>query len=70
MNFNSISQTLSSSISESGNEFQEAMSGDMTDPSTWVHVQKYAAQYANEIGMESALISKFNQLIQSINQKI
>ncbi|MFL9988960.1 EscF/YscF/HrpA family type III secretion system needle major subunit [Paraburkholderia sediminicola] len=70
MNFGEISQGLSSAINGTGDNLQQAMGGDMTNPQEWTKVQQYVAQYANDIGLESALISNYKQIIAGITQKM
>jgi type III secretion apparatus needle protein len=70
MDLNSLGQNLQSAVNQSGEDLQQAMNGDMTNPEAWMKVQKSTAQYTNEIGMQSALISDFKGIFQSIVQKM
>jgi type III secretion apparatus needle protein len=69
MNFTELNSQLVQNANSLGDQLQQSMNGDMTDPENWAQVQKQVGEYTNMINLQSALISDVKTTISNITQK-
>jgi type III secretion apparatus needle protein len=69
MNFTELNSQLVQNADSIGDQLQQSMNGDMTDPENWAQVQKQVGEYMNMVNLQSALISDVKTTISNITQK-